>query len=214
MCSDPVDDAACLSLPFRQQVEEAAGGPEQQHAHARSHDDQDGRRGHLPTVMAGRYMEAVGHKEGDEGEPEHHVEDDRRADALGPEGESGVRAAHARLGEQPVPQCGPGSGPAGRHVAQRERGHVDPEQPEPAGTVAGKDGVGELGVGGQRGDLQQDAEEQVGDVDVGEGVDFGPVAGQQRERDVEHEEEEHERPDAEAHLAAGERPEVPPPRTP
>ena len=156
--------------------------------------------------MAGRNMEAVGDQEGHQGEPEHHVEDDGRPDALGPEGEPGIRTADAGLGQQPVAQGRPRSRAARGDMAQREGGHVDPEDAEPAGAVAGQYGVGQLGVGGQGTDLEEDAEDQVGHVDMGQGVDLRPVAGQQREGDVEDEEEDEDGPHAQPDLAPHEGP--------
>lgn len=70
--------------------------------------------------------------------------------------------------------------------------------------------MGELGVGGQRTELEQDPDGQVPEVDVGQRVDLGPVARQQRECEVEDEEESEYRADAQADLAADERSPVPP----
>jgi len=161
-------------------------------------------------VVAGGDVEAVGDEEGDQGEPEHHVEDHRRADPLGAEGEPGVRPADSGLGQQAVAQGRPGGGASGGHVAEGQGGHVDPEQTEPSGPVVGEDGVGQLGVRGEGGDLQQDTEGQVGDVDVGEGVDLPPMTGQKGEGDVEDEEEDEERPHAPPHLTADKGAPVPP----
>ena len=71
--------------------------------------------------------------------------------------------------------------------------------------------MGELGIGHQRGDLEDHPEGQVGGVDVGEGGELGAMAGQQRKRHVEDEEEDQQRPDAQADLATDEGPPVPPP---
>jgi hypothetical protein len=46
---------------------------------------------------------------------------------------------------------------------------------------------------------------------VGQGVDLGPVAGQQGQRHVEEEEEDQQGPHAESDLSAHEGPSVPPP---
>ncbi len=43
----------------------------------------------------------------------------------------------------------------------------------------GQHRVGQLGVGDQGPDLQQHSEGQIADVDVSQGVDLGPVAGQE-----------------------------------
>ena len=74
----------------------------------------------------------------------------------------------------------------------------------------GEHGVGELGVGHQGGHLEEDAEGEVGHVDVGERPDLAAVAGQQGQGHVEDEEEEEHGADAEAHVAAHERATVPP----
>ena len=67
----------------------------------------------LAAGVAGRDVEPVGDQKGHQGAPEHHVEHHRRTDPLGAEGESGVGTAHARLGEEPVPEGGPGAVPPG-----------------------------------------------------------------------------------------------------
>ncbi len=64
-------------------------------------------------------------------------------------------------------------------MAEREGRLVDPEQAEPGGSTGGEHRVGELRVGRQCGDLQQDAEGQVGHIDVGEGAHLAAVARQQ-----------------------------------
>jgi len=98
-------------------------------------------------------------------------------------------------------------------MAERERRHVDPEQSEAVWAPDRQDRMGQLGVGGQGGDLQHHPEGQVGNVDVGQGVDLGPVAGQQREGEVEDEEEDQEGPHAHPDLSADEGTPVPPPVT-
>jgi len=96
-------------------------------------------------------------------------------------------------------------------VAEGECGHVDTEEPEAAGTVVGEHGVGQLGVGDQGADLEEDAEGQVADVDVGQGVDLGAVAGQEGQGHVEDEQEHHQGAHTEPDLSPYERPPVPPP---
>lgn len=128
----------------------------------------------------GRDTESVEDEEGHEREPEEHVEHDRRADALGAEGEPGVGTGHPGLGEQPVAERCARGGPPGRHVAEGERGQVDPEEAEALRSTVRQHRVRELGVGGQSGDLEEHAECEVGDVDVGEGVDLAAVAGEER----------------------------------
>ena len=71
--------------------------------------------------------------------------------------------------------------------------------------------MGQLGVRGERGDLEKESENQGGDVDVRQRRELGPVARDQWQRDVEHEEEHEERAHAQSHLAAAEGPPVPPP---
>ena len=209
-----VDDPAGPLLAPGQQVEEAAERPEQDHAHRRGHQHEDGGRGGAVPVEPARYPEPVEHEERDERAPEQHVEDHRRPDPLGAEGEPGVGAGHAGLGQQPVPEGCARCGPPGRHVAEGQGGQVDPEQPEPARPAVGEHGVGELRVCGQGGDLQQHPEGEVGDVDVGEGADLVAVGDGQRQRHVEHEEEGEHGADADAHLTAHEGPTVPPPAVP
>ena len=151
-----------------QQVEQAPERPQQDHTDRRGHHHEDGGRLRLAAVVAGRGVESVGDQEGHEGTPEHDVQHDRRTDALGPESEPGIGPGHPGLGEQPVAQGGPRGGAAGRDVAEGQRGQVDAEQAEPAGSVGRQHGVGQLGVGHQGADLEEDPEGQVADVDVGQ----------------------------------------------
>ena len=207
----PPHDAAGPLLAPGEQVEEAAEGTEEDHADTGGHDDQDGGGLRLPAVVAGRCVKAVGDQEGHQRAPEHHVEHHRRADPLSPEGEPGIGPAHLGLGQQPVAQGGARSSPAGGDVTEGQGGHVDPEQAEPARAVVGQHGVGQLGVGHQGADLQKHGQGQVDDVNVGQGVHLGPVAGQEGQGQVEDEQEGHQRPDAQPDLTADERPPVPPP---
>ena len=206
------DDPTGPCLSPRQQVEEAAEGAEEDHAHGGGHDDQDRCRRRRVPVQPGGDVEPVQDEESDQRQPEQHVEHDRRADALGAEGESGVGAAHAGLGEEAVAERGPRGRPPGGDVAEGEGGQVDPEQAEPLGTTGGEDRVGQLGVGGECGDLQQHAEGQIGDVDVRKGADLAAVTGDDGEDDVEDEEEDQHGSHAEADFTAHERAAVPPPR--
>jgi hypothetical protein len=173
-----VDDPAGPLLAPGQQVEEHTEGTEQDHADRRRHHHQDGGRGGAVPVGAG-HPEAVGAEEADQRAPEDGVQHDRRADALGAEGEPGVGPGHARLGQQAVAEGRSRGRAAGRHVAEGQGGEVDPEQAEPGGAAVGEHGVGELGVGHQGGHLEEDAEGEVGHVDVGERPDLAAVAGQQ-----------------------------------
>ncbi len=207
----PAHHPAGPLLASGQQVEQAAEGTEQDHTDPGGHEDQDRRRARLPAVMTGRGVEAVGDQEGHQRAPEHGIEHHRRADALGPEGEPGVRSAHPGLGEQAVAQGRAGSGAPGRDMAEGQRGHVDPEQPEAPGTIVGEHGVGQLGVGGQRADLQQQAEGEVAQVDVGQRAHVTPVAGQEGQGHVEGEQEHQEGAHAQADLTTDERSPVPPP---
>jgi len=207
----PADDPAGPLLPPGQQVEQPTEGAQQDHAHPGGHDDQDRRRLGLAAMMTGRDMEAVRDQEGHEGAPEHDVQHHGRSDALGAEGEAGVGPGHSRLGEEAVAECGPRSGAARGDVAEGEGRHVDAEQPDPTRAVRGENSVGQLGVGHEGPDLQQHAKGQVADVDVGQGVDFGPVAGQQGQGHVEDEQEDQQGPHAEADLTADEWSAVPPP---
>jgi hypothetical protein len=207
----PPDDPAGPLLTPGEEVEEAPEGAQQDHPHAGGHDDQDGGRLRLVAVVSSRDVEAVGDQEGHQRAPEHHVEHDRRPDALGPEGEAGIGPRNPRLGEQPVAECGPRSSPAGGNVAEGQRGHVDAEEPEAVGTVVGEHGVGQLGVSDEGADLEEDAEGQVAEVDVGQGVDLGAVAGQEGQGHVEEEEEHHQGAHAESDLAPHEWSPVPPP---
>jgi hypothetical protein len=122
----------------------------------------------------------MGDEDADEGEPEEDVEHDRRADALGSEGEPGVGAGDPRLGEEPVAEGGGWCRAPRGHMAEREGRKVDAEEPQPAGTAVGEDGVGQLGIGHEGGDLEEDPEDQVGGVDMGQAADLGPVRGGQR----------------------------------
>ena len=62
-------------------------------------------------------------------------------------------------------------------MGEREGRKVDAEQPQPAGAAVGEDGVGQLGIGHEGGDLEEDPEDQVGRVDMGQAADLGPVRG-------------------------------------
>jgi len=207
----PADDPAGPLLTSGQQVEQPAERTEEDHPDPGSHDDQDRRRSRLPAVMAGRGVEAVGDEEAHQGAPEHGVEHHRRTDALGPEGEPGVRSAHPGLGEQAVAKGGAGGGAPGGDVAEGQRGHVDPEQPEPPGAVVGEHGVGQLGVRGQGAHLQQQPEGEVAQVDVGQRADVTPVAGQEGQGHIEGEQEHQDGAHAQADLTTDERSPVPPP---
>jgi len=92
---DAPDDAAGPLLAACQEVEEAPEGSEQDHADSGGNDHQDRGGLRLASVMAGRGMESMGHEERHQGEPEDDIEHHGRADALGPEGESGVRSGHS-----------------------------------------------------------------------------------------------------------------------
>ncbi len=70
--------------------------------------------------------------------------------------------------------------------------------------------MGQLGVGDERPDLQQQADGQVPEVDMGERVHLGPVAGQQRKGQVEDEQEDEHGGHAQTDLTADEGPPVPP----
>jgi hypothetical protein len=96
-------------------------------------------------------------------------------------------------------------------VAEGQSRHVDAEQPDTPWAVGWEYGVGQLGIGHEGADFKEYAESQVADVDVGQGIDFGPVAGQQRQGHVEEEEEEEEGPHTETHFTPDEGPAVPPP---
>jgi hypothetical protein len=206
----PVHDPAGPLLAPGQQIEETTEDPEQDDPDPGGHDDQDEGRLGLPAVVAGWGVEAVGDEEGHQRQPEHHVEDHGRADALGAEGEAGIGAGHSGLGQQPVAEGRPRGRASRRHVAEGQGRHVDAEQPEAARAAVGQHGVGELGIGSQGPDLQQHAQGQVGDVDVGQGVDLGPVAGQEGQGHIEQEQEDDEGADADPDLAPDERSPVPP----
>lgn len=213
MFGHAVDDAAGPFLTPGQQVEQAAEGSEEHHPDGGGHQHQDRRRAGGVAVHA-RDPESVGPEEPDQRAPENDVEHHGRPDALRAEGESGVGPGHARLGHQPVAQGRSRCGAAGGHVAEGQGREVDPEEPEPRRAAVGEDGVGQLGVGDQRGDLQQDAQRQVGHIDVGQRPHLGAVAGQQGDGHVEDEQEDEDRAHAEADLAAHERATVPPPAAP
>jgi len=208
-----VDDGAGPLLTAGQEVEEHAECAEQDHTDGGRHHHQDGCGGGAVTVGAG-HPESVGDEEGDQRAPEDAVEHDGRADALGAEGEAGVRTGHARLGEQPVAEGGPRGGAPRRDVAEGQCREVDPEEPEPCRSTVGEYRVGELGVGHQCRHLEHHADGQVGDVDVGQGPDLAAMAGQQGQGHVEDEEEDEDGADAEPDLPAHERPAVPPPASP
>ncbi len=70
--------------------------------------------------------------------------------------------------------------------------------------------MGQLGVGPERGDLEEHAEHQCRDVDVGQVADLAAVAGDEGEGDVEEEEEHEDGPHAEPYLPAHEGAAVPP----
>ena len=205
------DDPAGPLLAPSEQVEQAAEGAEQDDPHGGGHHDED-RRGRrpVPVQLGGRHVEAVEHQEAHQREPEQDIEHHRRTDALGAEGEPGVGPGHPGLGEEAVAEGGARSGATGGHVAQGQGGQVDPEEAEPTGTVGREDRVGELGVGDEGGDLEQYAQRQVGDVDVGERLDLTAVAGEERQGDVEDEEEHEHGAHADPHFAPGERAAVPP----
>jgi hypothetical protein len=95
-------------------------------------------------------------------------------------------------------------------VTEGQRRQVDPKQTETGGSAAWQDGVGELGVGSQSRDLEEDTERQVRRVDVGECTDLAAVAGQQGKRYVEDEQEDEHRAHAEAYIATHEGATVPP----
>ncbi len=173
--------------------------------------DEDRAVGRSAPVVHDRHVEPMGDEDADQGEPEEDVEHDGRADALGPEGEPGIGARHPRLGEEPVPESGGGCRATRGHMAEGEGGQVDAEEPKAAGTAAGQDGVGQLGIGDEGGDLEEDPEDQVGGMDMGQAADLGPVRGGQWQGDVEDEQEGEDRAHAEADLAVAEWPPVPPP---
>lgn len=74
----------------------------------------------------------------------------------------------------------------------------------------GQHGVGELGISRQGCDLEEDAQGEVGRVDVGERPDLVAMAGQQRQCYVEDEQEEEHCAHAEANVAAHKGATVPP----
>ena len=208
------DDPAGPLLTAGQQVEQPPEGAEQHHTDGGRDHEEDRRRGGGVPVEPGRRVEPVQDEEGHQRQPEHHIQYHRRTDALGAEGEAGVGAGHPGLGEQPVAQGGPRCGPSGRDVAECEGRQVDPEQAEPGRPTVGEYRVGELCVGRQGGDLQEDAEGQVGHVDVCERADLAAVARHQRQRHVEEEEEDEHGADADPHFTAHEWTPVPPPCPP
>ena len=107
-----VDDPAGPLLAPGEQVEEPAEGAEQDHADGGGH-HAPGSRPTWSRARGRRDLEPVGDEEGHQRAPEDGVEHDGRADALGAEGESGVGAGHAGLGQQPVAEGGPGCRAAG-----------------------------------------------------------------------------------------------------
>ena len=161
--------------------------------------------------MAGRGVEAVHQKKGHQRQPEQHIEHDGRSDSLGAQCHAGVGTADPGLGEEPETQSGTRGGASRRNVAEGQGGHVDSEESEPLGSVRGEYGMGELGIGGQCPDLEEDAENQVLDMNVAEGTDFRPVTGQQRQGHVEDEQEDQDQPDTDPDLPSDERTAVPPP---
>ena len=205
---DPADHPAGPLLAPGQQVEQPPEGAQQDDPHTGGHNHQN-RAGRL-SMPPGRDVEAVGHQKGHQAHPEHHVEHHGRPDPLGTQGEPGIGSGHARLGQEPVAESRPGGVPAGGDVAEGECGHVDPEQPEPGGPSGREDGMGQLGVRRQGGDLQQQTQDQIGHIDVGQGVDLAPVGGRQRQGHVEDEQEDHQRAHAEPDLTTDEGPPVPP----
>ncbi len=172
--------------------------------------DEDRAVGRRPPMVPDRHVEAMGDEDADKGEPEEDVEHDRRADALGAEGEPGIGARHPRLDEEAVAEGGGRCRATRGHMAEGQSRQVDAEEPQPAGAAVGQDGVSQLGVGDEGGDLEEDPEDQVGGVDVGQAADLGPVGGGQGQGDVEDEEEGEDGAHAEADFAASERPPVPP----
>ena len=107
-----------------------------------------------------------------------------------------VLPEHARVGEQPVAGGRPRYGPAGEDVADGQRPHVDAEDAEPVGGAGGEDGAGQLRVGHQGGDLEQRAEDEPEEVQLGELVELPPGAGDLGQEDVladEEQEEDHQR---------------------
>jgi hypothetical protein len=204
-----VDDSAGPFLAARQEVEEPAEGAEQHHTDGGGHHHQDRRR--AVSVQPGRYVEPVEDQEGHQGEPEDDVQDDGGADPLGAEGEPGVGAGDPGLGEQAVAECRPGGCPTWRDVAQRQGRQVDPEEPEALRPALRQHRMGEQGVGAQGGDLEQDAEGQVGHVDVGEGPYLAAVVGHHGQNHVEAEQEDQDRAHAQADVTAHEGSLVPPP---
>lgn len=160
--------------------------------------------------MAGGCVEPVRQQEGHQGQPEDDVEHDGRTDALGAEGEPGVRPGDPGLGQQPISEGRPRGRSSRGDVAEGQGRHVDPEQPEPPRTTSRQYRVGELGIRDQGADLEQDAEGQVGTVDVGQGIDLGPVARQQGDGDIENEQEGEKGAYGPTNLAVDEGAPVPP----
>ncbi len=70
--------------------------------------------------------------------------------------------------------------------------------------------VGQLGIGHQGCHLEEYAECQVPEVNVGQCAHLAPMSGHEREDDVEHEQEREHGADADAHLAPGKWAPVPP----
>lgn len=119
--------------------------------------------------MASRCVEAVKQEERDQGKPEQDVQYDSRADALGAEGKAGIGTRYTGLDQQPIAEGCSGRGPPGRDVAEGQSRQVDSEETPAPGPATRKHGEGELRVGDQRPDLQEEADHQVRDVDVLEG---------------------------------------------
>ncbi len=155
-------------------------------------------------------VEPVRYEESDETAPEDHVEHHRRTHALGSEGKSRVGPGDAGLGEQPIAKGGTRSGSARGDVAQGKGGEVDAKQSATTRAARRQNGVGQLGVGNQGANFEQRSEQQVTDVDVGEGRDLGAVAGHKGQGNIEKKEKGQHRSNADPDLASGEGPTMPP----
>jgi hypothetical protein len=208
--TDTTDHLPGALRPASEQPGETAEHDEEDGADGGGGHDEDRAVGRRAPVVPDRHVEAMGDEDADKGEPEEDVQHDGRADALGSEGEPGIGARHPRLGEEPVAEGGGRRRAARGHMAEGERRQVDAEEPQPAGAAVGQDGVSQLGVGDEGGDLEEDSEDQVGGVDMGQAADLGPVGGGQGQGHVEDEEEGQDGAHAEADFAASERPPVPP----
>ena len=113
------------------------------------------------------------------------------------------------IGEQPVAGRRPRHRAPRQDVADGERPHVDAEDAEPRRRAGGEDGVGELGVGGQGGQLEQGAEDEPEEVEMPQLVELAPGAGQLGEQHVLAHEEEEQHHQRDLHVARQPRP---PPR--